>query len=163
MSKAKMRVKKPASQPQTVPDRRVERAGIRDYDRFLSYPPLREELHALVKFWVRQATDVAYGEFLSGCTGGSEMRRRHMCWKRVAMIGELLGKSETVEIVERTNAAMEKENDPQLWDIFLHGTEREQDLVTAETNRRLDTQMRLRDLRKKRGRKANRRQQGPPF
>lgn len=163
MSKAKRRVKKPASQSQVVPERKIERAGIRDYDRFLTYEPLREELHVLVAFWVRQATDVAYVEFLSGCTGGSEMRRRQISWERIAMIGDLIGERETIEIVERTVEAMAKEGDPLLWDIFLHGTEMEQDMVTAETNRRMTTQFRLMDLREKRGRKGNRRRQDPPF
>ena len=55
------------------------------------FVPTRHELLQLLNFWVKEALDYEYFEFLYAQTGSTELRLIPYAWRRVNRIGELLG------------------------------------------------------------------------
>lgn len=97
------------------------------------FVPSRHELIQLAEYWERIALKEEWWWFLTGQTGGDISRLITFARRRIDRIWNLLGKEEVKPAIDRVYAEFEKENDPRLWDIFLHGDDAQWEAVQKET------------------------------
>ncbi len=102
------------------------------------FVPTRHELLQLVEYWERVVLKIGFWQwFITGVVGSSDRRLREFALCRIDRIWNLLGKEEVKPAIDRVYAKFEKDVDPRLWNIFLHGDDAQWKAVQEETYRQL--------------------------
>lgn len=101
-------------------------ARIEDFSQFR---PAKDELIALVKHWVKEYYSWRWFVEMEGGSFGSRdvIRNMNRPHARIARIEHLLGSKLVEEAVEEAKREFERDlHDPLAWEIFEHGSDREQ-------------------------------------
>ncbi len=101
------------------------------------FVPTRHELLQLLNFWVKEALDYEYFEFLYAQTGSTELRLIPYAWRRVNRIGELLGEERAKKAVEEAYAEFGKDQDQRSWEIFMHGSSEDREALQDAMQREM--------------------------
>jgi len=109
------------------------------------FVPTRHELLQLLNFWVKEALDYEYFEFLYAQTGSTELRLIPYAWRRVNRIGELLGEERAKKAVEKAYAEFGKNKNQRDWEIFMHGSSEDSKALQNEIHREMEDYFRSRE------------------
>ncbi len=109
------------------------------------FVPTRHELLQLLNFWVKEALDYEYFEFLYAQTGSTELRLIPYAWRRVNRIGELLGEERAKKAVEKAYAEFGKNKNQRDWEIFMHGSSEDSKALQDEIHREMEDYFRSRE------------------
>ena len=97
--------------------------------------PTKHELLQLVKFWTTEPLPYEFfEEFQLGQACSSGMRLSAFAWRRIARVRKLLGEEQVQEAIEEARAEFGKKQDPRLWEIFMHGDDKDWQAVWEEIN-----------------------------
>jgi len=106
------------------------------------FVPTRHELLQLLNFWVKEALDWEYFDFLFATSGSTEIRLIPFAWRRVNRIGELLGEERAKKAVEEAYAEFGKDRNQRDWEIFMHGSSEDRKALQNEVQRKMDDHFR---------------------
>jgi len=109
------------------------------------FVPTRHELLQLLNFWVKEALDYEYFEFLYAQTGSTELRLIPYAWRRINRIGELLGEERAKKAVEEAYAEFGKNKNQRDWEIFMHGSSEDWKALQDEIHREMEDYFRSRE------------------
>jgi len=102
------------------------------------FVPTRHELIQIVKYWAKERVDNAWFFFVTGQTGSSEWRINLFAERRIDRIAEILGEDEVEKAIDEVFAEFGEKQDKRIWEIFLNGTEEQQEAVQEEFQRAFD-------------------------
>jgi hypothetical protein len=95
-------------------------------EEIAAYVPTRREVIELVKCWYGELLYLQWFFFMTGVTGGSDIRREHFARKRIQRAATAIGEGAVDKaIIEVRDAFRSELGDARLWNIFLSG-DREQ-------------------------------------
>jgi hypothetical protein len=102
------------------------------------FVPTRFELIQLAEYWERYALEIEWFWFITGVVSSAETGQTAFARSRVNRIWDLIGKEEVQQAIDRAYAEFGKDQEPRLWDIFLHGDEAARRAVPEETWRQVE-------------------------
>ena len=116
----------------------VDGPGAEEIRVFIS---TRNELIQLVKYWAKVKIDLNYFMFLYQQTGSDWRRETSFAEFRIGHIAKIIGNDEVDKAVEEAYAEFGERQDKRYWDIYLNGTEEQQDEIKNEVQQEIAKQI----------------------
>jgi len=105
------------------------RLTVPDPGEIQGFVPTRDELIQLVKHWAKTVLHRNYWEFVTDQIVSSQIDRS-FAHRRIERIEKLLGDKEVDNAINEEKAELSKHSSG--WDIFLNGTEEQQEALREE-------------------------------
>ena len=87
----------------------------------------KQELLELARYWATEITERDFTFFLYGSTGSSEVHSQVFAHRRLNRIRNLIGQDEVAKAFTQAELDFAKRVDQHAWQIFMTGTETEQE------------------------------------
>ena len=116
----------------------VDGLGVEEIRVFI---PTRNELIQLVKYWAEVKIDLNYFMFLYQQTGSDWRRETSFAGFRIGRIAKIIGEDEVNKAIDEAYTEFGEKQDKRYWDIYLNGSEEQQNEIQDEVQREIAKQI----------------------